>query len=95
MNILKKINSWAILVALFTCGVAFAVTPSNPSAPQNYVEWGRLEGGGWEMVQPNSECDEATEQLCKESFPEGQDPNTNPNGGIPSGTEEGFLIQAN
>ena len=99
MKLLKekfsKINFIVVLAILFSTGLAFSLNHKKQSVPQNYVEWGRLEAGGWKMVEPTDQCDATILQPCKEFFPEGQDPNTDPSGGIPSDTETGYLVPLN
>lgn len=94
-NIWKKLNSWAILLALFASGAAFASTAKTSAPSQQLVQWGRLENGGWKEVEQGDLCISTPGDYCKENFPLGQDPNEDDSNGIPVDAVTGYLQPAN
>jgi hypothetical protein len=85
---MKKFKSnFAIIAFVLGAGAAFAGT--HKSAKPDNVLWGRQQSGAWVQTTLGAHCTAST-QVCKEYFPAGQDPNSNPSGGTIQ-TNNGFV----
>lgn len=78
---MKKINVFG-LIALFAVGVTtMGFRAEKVEIAEDMLLWGRIEAGGWIQTTENANCDPGPNE-CKVYFPKGQNPNTNPSGGI-------------
>lgn len=90
-NIIKKINVFGIVALFVAAGFAMGSKAEKVDVPPNTLLWGRTEAGSWVETTDNAKCYNGLE-ICKMHFPETQDPNTNPSGGIPhEGGDLGYV----
>lgn len=77
---MKKMQiSLAITAIVLATSAAFA--GQQKVAKRGEVLWGQQQDGTWVETTLGATCTSA-QQVCKEEFPSGQDPNDDPTGGM-------------
>lgn len=86
---MKKINVLGLTALFAAGGIGLAFTPTLPELNNEVDIWGRT-STGWVPAPLDAQCDPGSEP-CLMAYPKGQNPNIDPAGGTPHGSQKGFL----